>query len=413
MKNLLAATLLVGVAIAPSPSPAASKRLVVAVFPLKIAPRVPINASARAALDSYFRARLAASRRFAPVPRTRLVRSLRAQKKASYRPCYDTSCQIAIGRELAAAKSIVAEVLLLGDRCVALATVFDLERATAEHAAEARGGCDESALADALRRVARELDRLTPRARANDRDPRRPRAEALRQGRRARIVAAATHRIRRVRPLRGRRDAPRAVSARTVSPSHWRQAARERRWVVTLPTLPPLGAQIFVAGFRGGAAVLSGGVAHRLPLVGSGALAFEPELYAVFGLGAHHPAAEELAADSGDVSEVLVGGGVFGGLALSARLGPFKVGSPLELRALELRAAAGAGWSGWHAARADEHIGGRVTRQHLTLRGALSLRYFIKPDVAVALRGDYQYSFAGAQSLGLALHVLFQPRRGG
>ncbi|MEM7676470.1 MAG: hypothetical protein AAF449_10750, partial [Myxococcota bacterium] len=55
-------------------------------------------------VSEYLSTQLAASGRFQVVPRDEVKKALVGQKKASYESCYDESCQIEVGKELAAEK---------------------------------------------------------------------------------------------------------------------------------------------------------------------------------------------------------------------------------------------------------------------------------------------------------------------
>ena len=56
---------------------------------------------------------------FQVVPRSQLKARLSSAKKGSYKSCYDQGCQIELGRELAAQKSLASQVLRFGKTCKA------------------------------------------------------------------------------------------------------------------------------------------------------------------------------------------------------------------------------------------------------------------------------------------------------
>jgi outer membrane protein OmpA-like peptidoglycan-associated protein len=91
------------------------------------------------------------------VPRGQIKRRLAKQKVTSYRRCYDQSCQIEIGRELAAAKSLAPTLIKLGRRCIVTLTLYDLRRATTDRAASAEGGCSEDDFSASVRRAVGKL----------------------------------------------------------------------------------------------------------------------------------------------------------------------------------------------------------------------------------------------------------------
>ncbi|MBW2731170.1 MAG: hypothetical protein JRH20_02190 [Deltaproteobacteria bacterium] len=140
---------------ASSHRPAEAKGNAIAVFDLQLR-RLRLSASVRGALSDYLAAQLAA-RGLSIVPRSQLKKRLRRKRRASYRLCYDQSCQIEIGRELAAQKSVSSQVMRIGKRCVVTLTLYDLRTATSERAATAHGRCNESGIMNALTSAAVQL----------------------------------------------------------------------------------------------------------------------------------------------------------------------------------------------------------------------------------------------------------------
>ena len=139
-----------------APARAESARPVVAVFTLQ-SKGVALDASTRDRLSEYLTTRLAASGRYQVIPRADLKTRLSAQKKASYRSCYDSACQIEIGKELAAEKSLTASVIRMGTRCIMTIALYDLRRAATDGAATTRSDCQEEALSGAIDRVVAQL----------------------------------------------------------------------------------------------------------------------------------------------------------------------------------------------------------------------------------------------------------------
>jgi Ca-activated chloride channel family protein len=128
---------------------------VVAVFELETS-GVRFYRPAQQRLNSYLANKLAGTG-YRVIPPGQLRHRLRAQKRASYRPCYDQACQIEIGRELAAEKSLSAKVLRLDERCIVALTLFDLKRAASERAADAGGGCGVTDVALSIERAVGRL----------------------------------------------------------------------------------------------------------------------------------------------------------------------------------------------------------------------------------------------------------------
>jgi formylglycine-generating enzyme required for sulfatase activity len=142
------------------PSLARAERPVVAVFALE-------NKGTRfkpEELDrllDYIGAALAESGRFQVVPQDELKRALSTQKQESYKACYAESCQIEIGKEVAASKSLAGTIARFGKQCIVTLKLFDLAKSAQEAAGTAKGGCDEAevvaSLDAALAKVAKAM----------------------------------------------------------------------------------------------------------------------------------------------------------------------------------------------------------------------------------------------------------------
>jgi len=93
------------------------------------------------------------------VPRDQIRERLKEQKTESYKECYDQSCQIELGRELAAQKSLDISILKIGNKCQMTANLYDLKKATTELAANADAECNEESLLAALKIIGEKLCR--------------------------------------------------------------------------------------------------------------------------------------------------------------------------------------------------------------------------------------------------------------
>ncbi len=107
-------------------------------------------------LTEYLVTRLAASG-FRVVPRDQLRARLVEEKRRSYRDCVDQSCQLELGRALAAQKSVATKLLRLDARCALTAILYDLRSETAERAASAETGCAPGQLLDGIRDLVARL----------------------------------------------------------------------------------------------------------------------------------------------------------------------------------------------------------------------------------------------------------------
>lgn len=120
---------------------------------------VGLSAEVRNRLSDFLAMRLASTGAYQVVPRAQLKQRLVQQKKDSYKQCFDQSCQIEIGKELAAQKSLSTQVVKLGSRCMVTSVLYDLKRSASEGGGSAEGGCDEDAIVGSLKTV---LVKLTP-----------------------------------------------------------------------------------------------------------------------------------------------------------------------------------------------------------------------------------------------------------
>jgi hypothetical protein len=108
-------------------------------------------------LSDYLAERLAASGAYQVVPRDQIRQRLGKERRQSYRDCYAQSCQIEIGKELAASKSLAAQLMKIGRGCVLTVALYDLRTAATERGATARGACTEDALVTLVDRAVAEL----------------------------------------------------------------------------------------------------------------------------------------------------------------------------------------------------------------------------------------------------------------
>jgi hypothetical protein len=137
---------------------AAKARAIVAVFDVQTS-RLKLAADLRQSLADQAATALAATALYRVVPRSQLRARLRKEKRASYRLCVDSACQVAIGRELAAQKSLALTIAKIGSRCQVSVVLYDLKSAASEKAANASGACTEDGYLAALKQVIAKLAR--------------------------------------------------------------------------------------------------------------------------------------------------------------------------------------------------------------------------------------------------------------
>ncbi|MBW2701255.1 MAG: hypothetical protein JRF33_10585 [Deltaproteobacteria bacterium] len=91
--------------------------------------------------------------------RSEIRERLKEQKKETYKSCYDQSCQIEMGRELAAEKTLATWILKVGETCQVTATLYDLKKGVTELAAIAEAPCEEGKLLVAVKALSDDLCR--------------------------------------------------------------------------------------------------------------------------------------------------------------------------------------------------------------------------------------------------------------
>ena len=140
----------------PSLIMAQSRKPIVAVFTIEDK-GARLKKKLRERLSDYLAMTLAATGKYRVVPRDQLKKRLVAQKTRSYKKCYDQSCQIEIGKELAAQKSLSTVIMKLGSKCMVTSVLYNLRTAASEGGASAEGGCSEDAIVASIKKVVRKL----------------------------------------------------------------------------------------------------------------------------------------------------------------------------------------------------------------------------------------------------------------
>jgi hypothetical protein len=128
---------------------------IVAVFDVEVK-GIKIDAGMLDRLTDYL-CSLIAQKSYQIVPRSKLKDSLAEKKKESYKQCYDQTCQIEIGQELAAQKSLSTQVLSLGGKCKITLTLYDLKRSTSEKGTTVSGECSEAQIVESLEKAVNDL----------------------------------------------------------------------------------------------------------------------------------------------------------------------------------------------------------------------------------------------------------------
>lgn len=79
------------------------------------------------------------------------------EKKQTYDVCYDESCQIPLGKALAASHILRTKVARFGDACVLNGELIDLTSEVTVAAASARGDCSDEGFLEASQRLTQDL----------------------------------------------------------------------------------------------------------------------------------------------------------------------------------------------------------------------------------------------------------------
>lgn len=131
-------------------------RAVVAVFEM-IGASTSTAAPLTDQLTEYLSTRLAETGRYRIIPREQLRRALIEQKKASYEDCIDDSCQIELGKAVAAQLSLRTQLIHIGRECALSATMYDLKLEATSAGALVRTACTPDKLLDGVESLVKKL----------------------------------------------------------------------------------------------------------------------------------------------------------------------------------------------------------------------------------------------------------------
>jgi TPR repeat protein len=134
------------------------ERPVAVVFELEDRGRV-LRAADRHQLTDYLTSLLTRGG-YQVVPRAQIKERLADAKAGSYKACYDQACQIELGRELAAQKSLASQVLKFGKTCKVTLDLYDLKRAASAGAGTA--DCRSCAVEDVVKCLEEAARSLPP-----------------------------------------------------------------------------------------------------------------------------------------------------------------------------------------------------------------------------------------------------------
>jgi hypothetical protein len=122
---------------------------VIAVFDLRDDSK-SLSSKVLSQATEYLRSRLASDGGFRVVPNDQLRAAIKDKKKASYASCIDESCQIELGRAVAAQKSLATKIVRVGKSCSLSLILYDLKTETSERAATIKMPCTADGLTKAI-----------------------------------------------------------------------------------------------------------------------------------------------------------------------------------------------------------------------------------------------------------------------
>ena len=91
------------------------------------------------------------------VPRSDIKAAIAETSADSFKQCYDESCQIELGKAVAASKALYSSFARFGRRCRLIIKLYDLQTALAEASSSQTATCDEEGLAQAIEAAQSEL----------------------------------------------------------------------------------------------------------------------------------------------------------------------------------------------------------------------------------------------------------------
>ncbi len=118
----------------------------------------PLSYDELIALTDYLGTRLGEHGRYQIIPRQEIKKRLVQAKKESFKQCYDQSCQIEVGRELAAQFTVSASISKVGRTCIITSALYDLRKAATTTTASAKGPCTADDLLAAMDKIAAKLE---------------------------------------------------------------------------------------------------------------------------------------------------------------------------------------------------------------------------------------------------------------
>ena len=133
-----------------------AKKPIVAVFDIELR-GVRMAGRVKDALRDYIETNLTTGGAYQVVPPDQLKKALSKQKTRSFKQCYKQSCQISIGQELAADRTLFTKVTRIGRVCMVSMKLYHLKRMASEKGATAEGRCTEQGIMGTIRKIVKKL----------------------------------------------------------------------------------------------------------------------------------------------------------------------------------------------------------------------------------------------------------------
>ncbi len=129
---------------------------IVAVFDLENRGS-PLTDSEILGLSDYLSTKLSEGGSILVIPKDEIRKRITQQKLNFKKECFDSSCQIAIGKELAAEYSINSSISRIGSNCIITSQLYDLQKAASVDAASSRKKCNADALIEGVEYIAKRF----------------------------------------------------------------------------------------------------------------------------------------------------------------------------------------------------------------------------------------------------------------
>jgi len=139
--------------------PVVGGKMVLAVFDV-FDPSAAFDPKLTEQLTAYLFTALAEAGRFRVVPRNQLRKQMIGEKKGSYKKCYQESCQIELGKAVAAQAILSTQIIKVGTKCMVAGNLYDLRTETTLKGASVDSGCKQEQLLEAMGRLVEKLSAL-------------------------------------------------------------------------------------------------------------------------------------------------------------------------------------------------------------------------------------------------------------